>query len=337
MHSIAIEFKNASKIYKLPKGGTFEALKPINLQINKGECFGLLGHNGAGKTTMLSLLAGINDPTTGDVFVNGLSVTKNTSETKRLLGVVQQELIADSFFSLSTMLSIQSKLSGFIPDPEWIHFLLDKLMLLEHENKTTRELSGGMKRRMMIARALVHKPKILVLDEPTAGVDIQLRKSMWEFVEALHKEGLTIILTTHYLQEAEEFCSRIAIIKKGEIVTLKENKDLLALGGKHKICCTTIVSNVEKWIQEHTAFLTEQNIIIEPVKIVSQSTGGIKLCLPYIHGSMNSFLDAVNILNNIVQKLNIKIDDICTESPGLEDVFIKINTGDISLSNSYSK
>lgn len=333
MNQVAIEFKNASKLYKLPKGGTFEALKPINLSIQKGECFGLLGHNGAGKTTMLSLLAGINKPTTGDVFVDGLSVSQNSSATKRLLGVVQQELIADTFFSLPTMLTIQAKLSGFKPDPEWIHFLLSKLMLLEHEKKTTRELSGGMKRRMMIARALVHKPKILVLDEPTAGVDIQLRKSMWEFVEALHREGLTIILTTHYLQEAEQFCSRIAIIKKGEIITLKENKELLALGGMHKVCCFTEVSNVQQWLLEYSAFFSEQKIYVDPLKTVSQSTGIIKLSLPYIHGSMTSFLEAVNILNQAVQKLDIKITDICTESPGLEDVFVKINTGDITLKN----
>jgi len=172
MNSISIEFVNVSKIYKLPKGEHFEALKPLNLSIYKGECFGLLGHNGAGKTTILSLLAGINSPTTGDVFVEGLSVTDKTSETKRMLGVVQQELIADTFFNLPTMLSIQSKLSGVKPDKEWISFLLEKLLLTDHIKKTTRELSGGMKRRMMIARALVHKPRILVLDEPTAGVDI---------------------------------------------------------------------------------------------------------------------------------------------------------------------
>ncbi|MGY3802698.1 ABC transporter ATP-binding protein [Pigmentibacter ruber] len=329
MSNIAIEFKNASKTYKLPKGDLFTALKPIDLQIKKGECFGLLGHNGAGKTTLLSLLAGINKPTTGDVFVEGLSVSKNTSETKRLLGVVQQELIADTFFNLPTMLKIQSKLSGFKPDTEWIHFLLDKLMLLDHEKKTTRELSGGMKRRMMIARALVHKPKILVLDEPTAGVDIQLRKSMWEFIEDLHKEGLTIILTTHYLQEAEEFCSRIAIIKQGEIVTLKENADLLALGGMHKVCCFTEVSNVKTWIEENQPYLKEKNVGVEAIKTVTQSTGALKLSLPYIHGSMSSFLDSVNILHIVTDKLKLKINDICTESPGLEDVFVKINAGDI--------
>ena len=330
MNAIAIEFKNASKIYKLPKGGQFEALKPLNLSIKKGECFGLLGHNGAGKTTILSLLAGINKPTTGDVIVEGLSVNENTSQTKRLLGVVQQELIADTFFNLPTMLHIQSKLSGFKPDKEWIDFLLEKLMLTEHIKKTTRELSGGMKRRMMIARALVHKPKILVLDEPTAGVDIQLRKSMWEFIEGLHKQGMTIILTTHYLQEAEEFCSRIAIVKSGEIVTLKENKELLALGGKHKISCLIEFSNVYQWMQDHSSYLNGLSILIEPVKQVSHSTGNLKLSLPYVHGSMNSFLDSVNVMNSVAQKIGMRISDIFTESPGLEDVFIKINSGDIS-------
>lgn len=134
-NSISIEFKNASKVYKLPKGGDVEALKPLNLTINRGECFGLLGHNGAGKTTIISLLAGINKPTTGDIFVEGLSVNQNMSHTKRLLGVVQQELIADTFFDLPTMLKIQSKLSGFYPDNDWIHYLLEKLLLKDHIKK----------------------------------------------------------------------------------------------------------------------------------------------------------------------------------------------------------
>lgn len=330
MNSIAIEFKNISKIYKLPKGGQFEALKPLNLSIHKGECFGLLGHNGAGKTTILNLLAGINLPSTGDIIVEGLSVIHNTLEVKRKLGVVQQELIADTFFNLPTMLSIQSKLSGFKPDKEWIHFLLKKLMLSEHAKKTTRELSGGMKRRMMIARALVHKPKILILDEPTAGVDIQLRKNMWEFIEDLHNHGMTIILTTHYLQEAEDFCSRIAIVKNGEIITLKENKELLALGGKHKISCLIEVSNVLQWVEKNSQYLNENLIIYETLKNSSNSTGNIKLSIPYIHGSMSSFLEAVNLMNRISEKIEFKILDICTESPALEDVFLKINNGIIN-------
>ncbi|APJ04699.1 ABC transporter ATP-binding protein [Silvanigrella aquatica] len=332
MNSISIEFINASKVYKLPHGGgNFEALKPLNLSIYKGECFGLLGHNGAGKTTILSLLAGINSPTTGDVIVEGLSVTKNTSDTKRMLGVVQQELIADTFFNLPTMLSIQSKLSGFKPDKEWISFLLEKLLLKDHANKTTRELSGGMKRRMMIARALVHKPRILVLDEPTAGVDIQLRKTMWEFIADLHKEGMTIILTTHYLQEAEDFCNRIAIVKNGEIVTLKENRDLLALGGNHKISCIIEVSNVYYWMQKNSDYLSKNSIIVEPIKNVSHSTGNLKISKSYIHGSMSSFLESVDMIHKASQQMEFRVSDIFTESPGLEDVFVKINNGDIRV------
>lgn len=159
-----------------------------------------------------------------------------------------------------------------------------------------------MKRRMMIARALVHKPKILVLDEPTAGVDIQLRNSMWNFIEDLHKNGLTIILTTHYLQEAEDYCSRIAIVKNGKIVTLKENRELLALGGKHKISCLIEVSNVQHWIEKNAKILKEKNIICEPTKSVTNSTGNLKLSLPYEHGSMASFLESSNILYEVAQK-----------------------------------
>lgn len=199
----ALEFKNVSKSYCLPHGGSFAALKSFNLAIPKGEFFGLLGHNGAGKTTAINILAGVNKPSSGDIVVHGKSVIADPELTKRIVGVVQQELLVDSFFPLTTMLSIQSKLYGVVPDLDWIEFLLEKLQLKEHRKKTTRELSGGMKRRMMIARALVHKPSVLVLDEPTAGVDVQLRRSMWEFIQELHETGLTIILTTHYLEEAE--------------------------------------------------------------------------------------------------------------------------------------
>jgi ABC-2 type transport system ATP-binding protein len=333
MNAISIEFSNVSKIYKLPNGAQFEALKPIHLQIYSGECFGLLGHNGAGKTTLLNLLAGVNTPTTGDIFVEGLSVKNNTSEVKRLLGVVQQELIADSFFDLRTMLTIQSKLSGYHPDKEWIDFLLEKLLLAEHRKKTTRELSGGMKRRMMIARALVHKPKILILDEPTAGVDVELRRTMWCFVENLHKQGMTIILTTHYLQEAEDFCSRIAIIKKGEIVTLKQSQEMLALGGKHKISCLIIINNVTQWLEENLNFLRQNSILAEPIKTAVKNNCNLKLSMTYIHGSMTSFIDAAKLLNSMINELKLKVFEICTESPDLEDVFIKINAGDIN--NNY--
>ncbi|BBH54299.1 ABC transporter ATP-binding protein [Fluviispira sanaruensis] len=329
--SIAIELKNVSKTYKMPKGESFQALKPLNLSIKSGECFALLGHNGAGKTTIISLLAGVNKPTSGDVFINGLSVTNQSEKTKRMIGVVQQELIADSFFNLPTMLNIQSKLSGVIPDKHWIDFLLDKLQLQEHSKKTTRELSGGMKRRMMIARALVHKPKILILDEPTAGVDIQLRQSMWKFIEELHLNGLTIILTTHYLQEAEEYCSRIAIMKSGEIVTLKENKELLALGGKHKVSCLIEVPNVHQWLDKHSAYLKENSIGFEPVKKVSNSTGDLKLSLNYEKGEMSSFISSSKKLNEVSHKLSLKISEIFTESPGLEEVYMKINEGNLKV------
>ncbi|KAB8028532.1 ABC transporter ATP-binding protein [Fluviispira multicolorata] len=330
-NSISIELKNVTKNYKMPKGEHFQALKPLNLTIKSGECFALLGHNGAGKTTIISLLAGVNKPTTGDVFINGLSVTNNSEKTKRMIGVVQQELIADSFFNLPTMLSIQSKLSGVKPDKNWINFLLEKLQLLEHSKKTTRELSGGMKRRMMIARSLVHKPQILILDEPTAGVDIQLRQSMWKFIEELHQNGLTIILTTHYLQEAEDFCSRIAIMKNGEIVTLKENKELLSLGGKHRVSCLIEVPNVKQWIETNSKYLKENSIIFESVKNVSSSTGDLKISINYEQGEMSSFLTSSRKLSEISNKLHLRISEIFTESPGLEEVYMKINDGNIKI------
>jgi ABC-2 type transport system ATP-binding protein len=325
--NIAIEFKNVTKKYKLPREEEFEALKPLNLKIYRGECFGLLGHNGAGKTTIINLLAGINKPTEGDVLIEGLSVTQYSAQTKKILGVVQQELIADTFFNLPTMLKIQSKLSGFYPDTDWIDFLLEKLLLKEHSKKTTRELSGGMKRRMMIARALVHKPKILVLDEPTAGVDVQLRHSMWNFIEDLHKHGMTIILTTHYLQEAEDFCSRIAILKKGEIVTLKENRELLSLGGKHKVSCLIKVSNRDSWLANHSVYLKENLILFEIVKNTANDSGNLMLSVTYEQGNLESFIASSHVISLAAQKLDFKIVEIFTQSPALEDVFIKINEG----------
>lgn len=323
---MTIEFKNISKIYRPKNTEPFVALKTLNLTIRDGECFGLLGHNGAGKTTLINILAGVHYPTTGDVLINDLSVSKNSEKTKMLIGVVQQELIADSFFNLKTMLQIQSKLSATVPDNYWIDYLLDVLQLKDHAKKTTRELSGGMKRRMMIARALVHKPKILVLDEPTAGVDLQLRQSMWKFIEQLHENGLTIILTTHYLQEAEDFCSRIAIMKNGEIITLKEKDEILKLGGTPKISCIVEVLNIESWVQINREYLNAQKIDYIIFKKSNKINDFVKLSLPFKQGDLNSLSSAIHKLDVALQNLQISHFETVMESPNLEDIYIKINT-----------
>lgn len=310
----AIEFIQAEKVYDT-KGNRVHALKPLNLTIKKGEFFGLLGHNGAGKTTSINLLAGITDLTSGHIRINGLDIKEHTATCKRLLGIVPQEIYADSFFPLMTMLRIQSKLSGVQPDKEWIDFLLNQLALTQHTKKTSRELSGGMKRRMMIARALVHKPQIVVLDEPTAGVDVELRHSMWEFVNALHGLGLTIILTTHYLEEAEKFCQRLAILKQGELITLKTNRELLSLGNspKLKVAVSSELFNPE-WESELAA-----------LQIESQRNGeDLELLVDYDDSDSSTFLAASQKIYEFLNSHQLKILRIETERPNLENVFLKL-------------
>lgn len=335
----AIEFKAVSKVYKLPKGGTFEGLKPLSLTIPKGEFFGLLGHNGAGKTTAINLLAGVNQLTSGDIFIHGQSVVENPELTKRTIGVVQQELIVDSFFALPTMLNIQSKLYGVAPDKEWIEFILEKLQLAEHRKKTTRELSGGMKRRMMIARALVHKPSVLVLDEPTAGVDVQLRLSMWEFIRELHNTGMTIILTTHYIEEAENFCSRIGIMKNGHLVALKSNQDLLSLGGKPKFSFVVKFfsqNSFDSLRQEIQNLFSINDILVEPVNEMYRMNGvqKLKISMPISYEDLNFFIQYIEKMKQIASLKNFTIESFYTEQPHLEEVFLKINDGQIITESS---
>lgn len=317
----AIEFVKARKVYDT-QGRPFEALKPLSLRIEQGEFFGLLGHNGAGKTTAINMLCGVVRPTEGSASVIGIDVQKDSKKAKRYLGVVPQEIYADSFFPLTTMLNIQSKLSGVKPDQEWIHFLLTKLALTEHTKKTTRELSGGMKRRMMIARALVHKPQIIVLDEPTAGVDVELRHSMWEFIGELHRMGLTIVLTTHYLEEAEQFCSRLAILKQGEMITVKTNRELLDLGGKPRLVIeaegfSEQVANLLR--SEHATEMKELGI-----RLGSNSQGRWELSGDFDNRSTESFAKASTTLCSFANKHGIKVTRLETQEASLEEVFLKL-------------
>lgn len=332
----AIEFNGLEKSYTMPSGELFNALKPFHLSIPHGEFFGLLGHNGAGKTTAINILAGVNNPTAGDVLIHGTSVSRNPSFTKKIVGVVQQELIVDSFFPLKTMLKIQSKLYGAVPDNDWIELLLEKLMLKEHSKKTTRELSGGMKRRMMIARALVHKPRVLVLDEPTAGVDVQLRHSMWEFIRELHQSGLTIILTTHYLEEAEQLCGRIGIMKNGELITLKKNKDLLALGGQQKIefilRSPSGIINEEMLLPYLKKNLINENYNIELMEDFSQpACKKIKISFRIASHNVDDLIAYSEKIKKIAQEQSLVIDSFSTQQPSLEEVFLKINEGTIPI------
>lgn len=208
--------------------GSLQALAGVSLEIEEGEFFGLLGPNGAGKTTLISCLAGLIRPDSGSLQVLGHNVIKDFRETRRLLGVVPQELVFDPFFNVRETLQIQSGYFGIRKNDDWIDEILHHLDLTSKANVNMRRLSGGMKRRVLVAQALVHKPPVIVLDEPTAGVDVELRQGLWQFVRRLNSEGHTIILTTHYLEEAEALCGRIALMKQGRVVALDTTANLMA-------------------------------------------------------------------------------------------------------------
>lgn len=219
----AIEISNLKKTY----GNEFQALKDVNLTVKEGEIFGLLGPNGAGKSTLINILCGIVKKTSGIVQVFGYSIPQDHLKIKRLIGVVPQELCAEGFFSVQQVLEYQSGFFGIANNQDYINEVLVKLNLIEKRGEITRYLSGGMKRRMMVAKAMVTKPKILILDEPTAGVDIALTESLWKAVRELNDNGTTIILTTHNIREAEKICDRICIIDRGQVIQMDETESLI--------------------------------------------------------------------------------------------------------------
>ena len=226
----AISFQSISKSYPSARGSAssqFLALDSVSLDIAQGEFFGLLGPNGAGKTTMISILAGLTRASQGSVSVLGSDVQTDYAAARRKLGVVPQELVFDPFFSVREALRIQSGYFGVRHNDAWIDELLHSLGLADKAEANMRQLSGGMKRRMLVAQALVHKPPVIVLDEPTAGVDVELRQTLWHFIAKLNKQGHTVLLTTHYLEEAEALCGRIAMLKSGRVVALDHTSELL--------------------------------------------------------------------------------------------------------------
>jgi len=224
----AVSFQSVSKHY--PSRGTgsaVQALDQVSFDIEQGEFFGLLGPNGAGKTSLISILAGLSRASAGSVKVHGHDVYTDYAQARRLLGVVPQELVFDPFFTVRESLRIQSGYFGIRNNGAWIDELLECLGLTDKAGANMRQLSGGMKRRVLVAQALVHKPPVIVLDEPTAGVDVELRQTLWQFIARLNREGSTVLLTTHYLEEAEALCGRIAMLKQGRMVALASCSDLL--------------------------------------------------------------------------------------------------------------
>ena len=227
---VAVSIQNVVKCF-----GNVRALAGVSLEIAEGEFFGLLGPNGAGKTTLISCLAGLVRPDEGRLSVMGCDVLADYRQARRRLGVVPQELVFDPFFSVRETLHIQSGYFGIRNNDDWIDEILDNLDLTSKANVNMRRLSGGMKRRVLVAQALVHKPPVIVLDEPTAGVDVELRQGLWQFVQRLNSEGHTVILTTHYLEEAEALCGRIAMLKQGRVVALDTTSNLLARFAGHTL------------------------------------------------------------------------------------------------------
>jgi ABC-2 type transport system ATP-binding protein len=218
----ALSFQAVSKSY-----GNNNALTEVNFDIAEGEFFGLLGPNGAGKTTLISVLAGLTRATSGKVLVHGHDVRADFATARRMIGVVPQELVFDPFFTVREALMIQSGYFGIKKNDDWVDELLENLGLTDKANANMRQLSGGMKRRVLVGQALVHKPPVIVLDEPTAGVDVELRQTLWAFISKLNKQGHTVLLTTHYLEEAEALCGRIAMLQKGRVVALNSTSELL--------------------------------------------------------------------------------------------------------------
>jgi ABC-2 type transport system ATP-binding protein len=262
--------------------GAFEALKGVDLTIDQGEFFALLGPNGAGKSTLINLLAGLLRPTSGKLSVMGHDVVTDYQQARRLLGVVPQELVFDPFFNVREMLRFQAGYFGLGRENDaWVDEVIEGLGLADKAHTNMRRLSGGMKRRALIAQALAHKPPVVVLDEPTAGVDVELRQMMWEFIKRLNSEGHTIILTTHYLEEAETLCSRVAMLKQGKIVALDSTQNLLnRVQGKNirvRFVAGTIPPSLAPLVKtqdgEHTTFAVADVAQVEFVLSELRSAG----------------------------------------------------------------
>ena len=301
----ALKIEKLTKIYSKKSSNEIKALNNLNLEVKEGEIFGLLGPNGAGKTTFLNILAGTVIKNSGNVNVWGYDLDKNPRQVRSSIGIVPQEVNLDAFFSPRKLLELQAGLYG-IPKKDRITDTILKLVSLEKQaNAYARSLSGGMKRRLLIAKAMVHRPPILVLDEPTAGVDVQLRKNLWSNVKLLNRQGVTIILTTHLMYEAEEMCNRIAILNKGNLVTLDTTENLL-----DRIKTKKIIFKVK-----------------EINKINPQDLNGIKFSYSSNNEITVLYERKKHKIDEIISKIKsagIEIYDISTEEGNLEDVFIDL-------------
>ena len=300
-----LSVKNLKKIYSSKQTEDNHALNNLNLDVKEGEIFGLLGPNGAGKTTFINILAGTVIKTAGQVSVWGFDLDKNPRQVRASVGIVPQEVNLDPFFSPRKLLELQAGLYGIKEKDRITDTILELVSLEKQANSYARSLSGGMKRRLLMAKALVHQPPIIFLDEPTAGVDVQLRQNLWKNVRLLNDLGVTIILTTHYLEEAEEMCDRIAILNKGNIVALDSTKNLL-----DRIQTKKVTFKTDKIIDI-------KNGDIDSLKVISKL--GVEICISYEKSKIH-----MEELINLIKKNNAKIIDISTDDGDLEDVFLRL-------------
>jgi ABC-2 type transport system ATP-binding protein len=299
-----ISINNLSKIYK----NGFNALKSVNLNIKKGEIFAMLGPNGAGKTTLISIICGIVKPSSGKVTVDNFDIIDDYRETRARIGLVPQELTLEQFETVFNNVSYSRGLYGKKPDPQHIEKILKQLSLWDKKDQRLRQLSGGMKRRVLIAKALSHEPSILFLDEPTAGVDVELRQDMWKIVEELRSTGVTIILTTHYIEEAEAIADRVGVINQGEIIVVEETKELLKKMGHKKLTVELQdeISQIPDSLDKYKLVLGKNNMSIDYTYNVQAEQTGI-----------------TNLLQDI-KDAGLKLKDLKTEQSTLEKIFVSL-------------
>ena len=300
-----VDVKNLKKTYLKKGANLVEALKNLNLEVKEGEIFGLLGPNGAGKSTFINILGGSVIKTEGKVNVWGFDLDKSPRQVRASIGIVPQEVNIDPFFSPKDLLELQAGLYGVKKKDRITDTILKLVSLEKQANSYSRSLSGGMKRRLMVAKAMVHQPPIVILDEPTAGVDVELRKKMWDNVKSLNEKGVTIILTTHYLEEAEKMCDRIGILSQGELVALDTTKNLL----------DKIQTKIVNFITDKKANIDENQL--ESLKVISNENG--KLSISYEKSKIN-----IDQIIKYLSTQNIKIFDISTDDGDLEDVFLRL-------------
>ena len=304
MSGVEISINNLSKTYD----NGFNALKTINLEIKKGEIFAMLGPNGAGKTTLISIICGIVKPSGGKVTVDGFDIIDDYRETRSRIGLVPQELTLEQFETVFNNVSYSRGLYGKKPNPDHIEKILKQLSLWDKKDQRLRQLSGGMKRRVLIAKALSHEPTILFLDEPTAGVDVELRQDMWKVVEELRKTGVTIILTTHYIEEAEAIADRVGVINQGEIIVVDQTKELLKKMGSKKLTVELQerLNEIPKSLEQYNLTMINDNMALDYTYNVQAEQTGITTLLQDIKDA------------------GLKLKDLKTEQSTLEKIFVSL-------------